>query len=550
MLRQTKFKMDMDASLQLDDLERLQLRINTRAATLFQPLSSRNSFLYICQLLSSHLRQGEGESRLVWNKKVCGGSQLQDLRETGDACQLVFVRQDRSWTRLNIELAHFQELVKLYDIFPPFWECVFTFGRKTRENELNFPRFKTRSHLMLGTGPHILEESAYVIRRVELNHRGNSDPWSIRQTGVYHGIKSSTMSPKMRQVVPQSRFLIIAPSINAESKIARHLEQAALSKSSISPWNIHRIIISDSLAGWQDYMASIETRLWQQTVDLICYGPNGDDKPPPDWDLKYGRRQELKVIENFVMDLMIIMPAMLDTIDGLRVQCRTFLKTNEVALTKAERSCHEMILLEFDEYVKDARLNVDRAKELKSRTESTINLVCNASFNAEVEVDLSLFLSQHSNDSMHKLTTQEKSTKDAAAVKILTVITLIYLPTTIVANFFSTQFVQTNDSGHMTLLANSWILAAVSVPLTAVTIMLWWLWVYLAERRIKGTLNWRHKLRSILVKPFIPPTKNDSNDVSSARNMAQDIERGLVPPTEKHPEAASIGSSVTAARND
>jgi hypothetical protein len=29
--------------------------------------------------------------------------------------------------------------------------------------------------------------------------------------------------------------------------------------------------------------------------------------------------------------------------------------------------------------------------------------------------------------------TQEKSTKDAAAVKILTVITLIYLPTTIVA---------------------------------------------------------------------------------------------------------------------
>jgi hypothetical protein len=33
--------------------------------------------------------------------------------------------------------------------------------------------------------------------------------------------------------------------------------------------------------------------------------------------------------------------------------------------------------------------------------------------------------------SMHHLT--ERSTKDAAAVKILTVITLIYLPTTIVA---------------------------------------------------------------------------------------------------------------------
>jgi len=390
---------------------------------------------------------------------------------------------------------------------------------------------------MLGVGPYQLEESAYVIRRVELNHRENSDPWSIRQTGVYHGIKTgmSAMAPKLRQTDLQSRFLIIAPSENAESKIARHLEQAALSKSSISPWNIHRIIISDSLAGWQDYMASIETRLWQQTVDLICSGPNDDDESPPDWNMKYGRRQELKVIENFVMDLMVIVPAMLDTIDGLRVQCRTFLETNEVELTKAERSCHEMILREFDEYVKDAKLNVDRAKELKSRTESTINL-------------LSLFLSQHSNDSMHQLT--EKSTKDAAAVKILTVITLIYLPTTIVANFFSTQFVQTSASGHMTLLANSWILAAVSVPLTAVTIMLWWFWVYLAERRKKGALNWWHKLRSIRIKPCIPSTKNYRNHLGFARFMAPDIESGLIPPMEKHSKAASIGSSMTAAKPD
>jgi len=263
--------MNMDATLQLDDLERLQLRIDARAAALFQPSSSSKSFLYIYRLLSSQLSQGEGESRLVWNKQVCGGSRLQDLREEGDACQLVFVRQDRSWTRLNIEQAHFQELVKLYDIFAPFWDCVFTFGRKHRENELNFPRFKTRSHLMLGAGPHQLEESAYVIRRVELNHRGNSDPWSIRQTGVYHGIGTSTSvkPPRLRQMDLQSKFLVIAPSKNAESKIGQYLEQSALSKSSISPWNIHRIIVSDSLAGWQEYMASIETRLWQQTVDLM-----------------------------------------------------------------------------------------------------------------------------------------------------------------------------------------------------------------------------------------------------------------------------------------
>lgn len=80
---------------------------------------------------------------------------------------------------------------------------------------------------------------------------------------------------------------------------------------------------------------------------------------------------------------------------------------------------------------------------------------------------------------MYHLT--ERSTKDAAAVKILTVITLVYLPTTIVANFFSTQFIQTEDDGSMRLSSKSWLLAAISIPLTVFTIVLWWIWVYFTK---------------------------------------------------------------------
>jgi hypothetical protein len=91
---------------------------------------------------------------------------------------------------------------------------------------------------------------------------------------------------------------------------------------------------------------------------------------------------------------------------------------------------------------------------------------------------------------------QKRSTKDAAAVKILTVITLIYLPFTIVAvrnplavhwiqlmaskNFFSTQFVQTNN-GQLNVTRNAWLLAAVAVPLTVVTIGLWACWVHFTK---------------------------------------------------------------------
>jgi hypothetical protein len=138
--------------------------------------------------------------------------------------------------------------------------------------------------------------------------------------------------------------------------------------------------------------------------------------------------------------------------------------------------------------------------------------------------------------------TQERSTKDAAAVKILTVITLIYLPTTIVAvspsnyfpskpeaeetpkNFFSTQFVQTGSDGQMRVSNKVWLLAAISVPMTFLTILLWWGWVHFTkvEPTVNPdqpgivTLQRAHSFRSIV----------------SAKKKQKDLESGLSFPTQ------------------
>jgi hypothetical protein len=94
------------------------------------------------------------------------------------------------------------------------------------------------------------------------------------------------------------------------------------------------------------------------------------------------------------------------------------------------------------------------------------------------------------NKLMIKLTVRNQNDK----IGIQTIISLVYLPTTIVAvsvlpfpvrlrlrkvkNFFSTQFVHTSESGDMHVSAEAWLLAAIAVPLTIVTILAWWLWSY------------------------------------------------------------------------
>ncbi|RDW56380.1 hypothetical protein BP5796_13202 [Coleophoma crateriformis] len=90
-------------------------------------------------------------------------------------------------------------------------------------------------------------------------------------------------------------------------------------------------------------------------------------------------------------------------------------------------------------------------------------------------------------------------------MKILTIIILIYLPTTIVANFFSTQFIQKNDNGKMKVSDNAWLLAAIGLPMTVATIVVWALWVYfttvplpIEQDQISTPLQHQNSFRSFL----------------------------------------------------
>jgi hypothetical protein len=82
-------------------------------------------------------------------------------------------------------------------------------------------------------------------------------------------------------------------------------------------------------------------------------------------------------------------------------------------------------------------------------------------------------------ESMHELT--KKSMQDAAAVKVLTILTLVYLPTTVVSNFFSTSFVNSEPASgvgaHITVSSDWWIFAVVSIPLTLLTLYVWLVWM-------------------------------------------------------------------------
>ncbi|KUJ20793.1 uncharacterized protein LY89DRAFT_640613 [Mollisia scopiformis] len=454
----------------LDDLSSLDKKIDARAHDLFKEKKG-HAGLQVTRVFRRKSSKGVGEKNcFVKNLDVCDSSQVEGMRENNqDDMQLYTIRQDRSWTTLNISRDLFQCFTAAHGIMAPFWKHVFTFGRKSEENEFQFPQFCRRRRTDSGVKVH---EYAYMLRRVELNGRAHTEddnPWSIRQTAVYHRLSA----PKTQSL--KSTFLLIAPSENVEDQFGRCLSQSnAEDGMALSPWNVHRILVADSLRGWMDYMAYLEKGLKEQS-DHIVLASVGDDKvnlsPLTDFVINFDNRQQLKIIEDQVLDLQVILPGMLDAVEQLLREFSSF-QTEEDGELNA-------IVGEFEEYVREVKMLVERSKALNDMARSTARLLSDLlSYEEAVSLKKLSIETQIESKSMCHLA--EKSTKDAAAVKILTVITLIYLPTTIVANFFSTQFVQTTD-GHMNVAPNVWLLAAIAVPLTLLTILLWWTWVHFTE---------------------------------------------------------------------
>ena len=77
-----------------------------------------------------------------------------------------------------------------------------------------------------------------MLRRVELNGRSGDDgenPWSIRQTAVYHKLAYDADSADSR-----STFLLIAPSENVKFQFHECLEKGIVNETTrLSCWNEH-----------------------------------------------------------------------------------------------------------------------------------------------------------------------------------------------------------------------------------------------------------------------------------------------------------------------
>jgi hypothetical protein len=92
-----------------------------------------------------------------------------------------------------------------------------------------------------------------------------------------------------------------------------------------------------------------------------------------DFKIDFEDRQNMKIIADYVLDLEVILPGMLDSIKGVRDQCMSDLTSYDHE--DDQRSEMEAIIEELDEYIGEVRIHIERAKNLKDKANSTTKMV-------------------------------------------------------------------------------------------------------------------------------------------------------------------------------
>ncbi|KAL4908770.1 hypothetical protein BDW74DRAFT_73032 [Aspergillus multicolor] len=308
------------------------------------------------------------------------------------------------------------------------------------------------------------------MRRVEQNGRPSGCPWSIRQTGVYHKLGK----PGDRSQEPTSVLFLVAPSFAIDSNVLPAADGRTDHTEAV--FSIHRRIVAESLMGWVGYMSWLEDELkLKSTRVMATLGMAGSRS----LTFAEGDRLDLRELEEYITSMRVLLQTKIQTIRQLAVSYQVF-----CSLRCGEGSCCECgpIMREFDRYANEAGMYLERAGVLQDRVQSVQNL-------------LSDLLGYEEQRTLRELMLQ--GVKGSTAMEQLAIIGLVFIPTTLVENFFSTEFVKA-DGDSVRVSRHAWLMAAVAVPMTVSVLLFWRLWLRIEFLRLRPLDRVRRGLRAIV----------------------------------------------------
>ncbi|KAI1429752.1 hypothetical protein F5Y12DRAFT_795297 [Xylaria sp. FL1777] len=368
------------------------------------------------------------------------------------------IPQPHSWDRLLITKNTWDSLVTIHSVFPYFSETVRSFGLRTNNDGNTWNNFHSRTTLGL---PGNLE-TCYTIRFFEKNNRAGemNDPWSLRQTGVYHRFHALTGT---------SVWILIKPSPELKNRLPGRMREFWHNRDlrNVRHVLIHITILAFSLLGWRDYIATQRSTIEQ--FEGKSFFSQADTVNEHDYRLSFEDRQRLQRLRQKLIKAKSVLDSSLD----LGRRFRKGLPSMTGQLTKELK---EAILVELDDFDAEAKYNKRCIIDLEKRSADAAQLLLSILEHRSVQANekaLTVMMGIAVNSEMEHELEEASSTN----VRALTLVATLYLPASLLAGIFSTDLIK-SDLGYFVVSNEFWKFIVVLLPMILVTFAI----VYILQR--------------------------------------------------------------------
>ncbi|PWY96716.1 hypothetical protein BO94DRAFT_592680 [Aspergillus sclerotioniger CBS 115572] len=372
--------------------------------------------------------------------------------------RIVSICSRSSITPLQITERALRWLMKLYEIDADFFDIVVSFGDKPRNSDAGLGEMKVKQR---ADGSYDMQ---YLLTHADEYKIHGSTKWTIRQIGVFHRYNPSGDGNIWI-------FLHAKPS----SKLQLQLE-ARLSEYTSALWqdwfSLHSLVLSSYLVNWRWCIRGLGDQLENSANIALTRDLSKSEGIDQNVLLELLKPQHLGDV---ILPLSSWMGVAQATVSKMQ-EINTLLYSKNVST----EDNYDRVTGDLASYKVnlEGHLRSVRVLERKAQGISDLLAVALSQRNQAVIIDI--------NQSMLKLT--DEGFDDNATVKVVTLVTLIYLPASFVSTILGMNLFDFGN-GKLSISRQFWIFIVLAVPLTLLTLAMWY---FVTQRQLRN----RQKMKS------------------------------------------------------
>lgn len=350
-----------------------------------------------------------------------------------------------------------------FNIGPELWDLTSTFGNKP------LGAAAAEGAMRVQQGPNGIQESSY---RFTFPVTGGAGRWTIRQAGIFH--RQDTKNLQNLWV-----FFHAGRGTAMEKELDAFASKSHGNLSTDTSWfTLHQIALTSCLGGWRSYVEHLGNKVdkyFGGTLSFIDGSMNNTTKGQGD-----GNLADIHDTRNRLLDLPSRLMTTLDTLQKLEavsLASSSQQRNKENDFGKLATSA-----LYYKEHLEPLVKGVDIIKE---KVKDTLNMIeIGLSFRMTSKMldvnNRMVDLNQNMLDANKQLLQLgNKNFDDNATVKIVTLVTLIYLPASLVSSVLGMNlFDFDNDTAGFKISNKFWIFIVATLILAVITLSGWFVWAH------------------------------------------------------------------------